>query len=68
MDFERYSMIYRKEDNKDKIRIFGEHFVKNNKNKCKIIYKNKVYPLKEFLIFIYNLFFIFYFIFIFIID
>ena len=50
MDFERYSMIYRKEDNKDKIRIFGEHFVKNNKNKCKIIYKNKVYPLKEFLI------------------
>ena len=49
MEFEIFSMIYRKEDNKDEIRIFGHSFVKNNKNKCKIIYKNKVYPLQEFL-------------------
>ena len=29
-------------------RIFGEKFVKINSNKCKIIYKNKKYKLKEY--------------------
>ena len=29
-------------------RIFGENFVKRNKNKCKIVYNNKEYALKEF--------------------
>lgn len=30
-----------------KIKIFGEDFVKNNKNKCKIIYKNLEYEITE---------------------
>ena len=33
---------------KDKIRIFGKNFVKFNKNKCKIFYKNKEVELKEY--------------------
>ena len=31
-------------------RIFGENFVKRNKNKFKIVYNNKEYALKEFFI------------------
>ena len=30
------------------IRLFGKYFVKQNSNKCKIIYKNKKYKLKEY--------------------
>ena len=30
------------------IKIFGKNFVQNNKNKCKIIYNNKKYELKEY--------------------
>ena len=42
-------MIYEiKENNKKKVRIFGEEFVNNNKEKCKIIYDNNEYDLKEF--------------------
>ena len=33
---------------KKKKKIFGEQFVKNNKDKCKIIYSNKEYELKEY--------------------
>ena len=29
------------------MRIFGEKFVLNNKDKCKIIYQNRVYELKS---------------------
>ena len=32
-------------ENKDKIKIFGNNFVKNNKDKCKIIYENQEYEL-----------------------
>ena len=32
----------------EKLRIFGNYFVKNNKNNCKIIYKDKEYELKEY--------------------
>ena len=35
--------------NDTKIKIFGENFVKNNKNNCHIIYKNKKYELMEYL-------------------
>ena len=43
-------MIYGpKEEYEEKLRIFGEIFVNNNKNKCKIIYKNKEYELKEYI-------------------
>ena len=38
-----------KEYNDDVLRIFGKYFVNHNKNKCKIIYKNKKYELKEYL-------------------
>ena len=34
--------------NNYRIRIFGEEFVKNNKNNCKIIYENKEYELLEY--------------------
>ena len=37
-----------KEYKEDVIRIFGKYFVKQNKNKCKIIYNNKKYKLKEY--------------------
>ena len=37
-----------KEYNKEKIRIFGRIFVKNNKDKCKIIYNKKIFELKEY--------------------
>ena len=43
-------IIYKADDNnKDKIRLFGEKFVKTNKEKCKIIYKDKEYELTEYL-------------------
>ena len=32
---------------KNKIKIFGSRFVENNKDKCKIIYEEKEYELKE---------------------
>ena len=32
---------------KEKLRIFGSEFIKNNKNKCKIIFNNSEYELKE---------------------
>ena len=38
-----------KDYKEDVIRIFGKKFVKHNKNKCKIIYNNKKFKLKEYL-------------------
>ena len=40
-----YSPLLNKEK---KLRILGKKFINNNKDKCKIIYKNKEYELKEF--------------------
>ena len=34
---------------KERLRIFGNNFVKNNKGKCEIIYQGKNYELKEFI-------------------
>ena len=53
-----YLMIYKQNENKkeekeyieDFTRILGEYFVKTNKNKCKIVYKNKKYELIQFLV------------------
>ena len=39
--------IKKSQRKKGKIRIFGTNFVKNNKNKCKIIIDGKEYELKE---------------------
>ena len=36
------------ENNEERVRIFGENFVKNNRDKCKIEYKDKIYELKEY--------------------
>ena len=41
-------MKYNIKDKKEKIRIFGEKFFINNYSKCLIIYKNEIYPLKEY--------------------
>ena len=38
-----------KDNNEDKIRLFGRNFINNNKDKCKIVYKRKTYELKEYL-------------------
>ena len=46
-NYKIFKCIYRP-DNKE-VRIFGENFVKANKYKCKIIYKNKEFKLKEWL-------------------
>ena len=44
-----FDLYYKpKENNKEKVRILGETFLNNNKNKCKIIYKNLICELKEY--------------------
>ena len=46
---EEIEIIYKPdEDNKEKVRIFGECFVNNNIQKCRIIYNNEEYVLKEY--------------------
>jgi len=47
MEVEVYKMIYKKEKVKYNLRIVGEVFKKNNKNKAKIIINNKKYPLSD---------------------
>ena len=37
-----------KKENKEKVRIFGNRFISKNMNKCKIIYYNKEFELKEY--------------------
>ena len=56
MEAERYKMIYKINKNlynniklNNKIRIFGHNFVKNNKNKAKLIINNKKYKLEEYI-------------------
>jgi len=34
--------------NSQKVKILGSMFINNNKDKCKIIYKNKIYELREY--------------------
>ena len=47
MEFKIYNLAYRIKVEK-KERIFGKEFVKNNRNKCMIIYHNKKYKLLEY--------------------
>ena len=47
MEFEKYTMIYKIEQNETNLRIIGGKFVKNNKNKGKFVIKNKKYPIFE---------------------
>ena len=41
-------ICFSNENKKKGIRIFGEKFVNNNRDKCKIIYENKEYELTEY--------------------
>ena len=52
MDFEKYSLYYikEKENPNNYLRILGKEFIKNNKNKGKLIIDNKKYPFQEFVI------------------
>ena len=48
---EKYYFIAKYNSNekyKEKVKILDKEFIKNNKDKCKIIYKNKKYELKEY--------------------
>ena len=54
MEVELYKMTYKLEKDIDTIRILGEDFVKNNKNKGKLSINHKKYPLKEFISSIVN--------------
>ena len=41
--------IYKPDENNDKkVKILGRNFIKKNKDKAKILYKNKIYELKEY--------------------
>ena len=44
---DKFIIFYSMEQVEDNIKIFGKTFVKNNKNKCKIIFNNKKYKLTE---------------------
>jgi len=46
--FNRFHFLYAKEYSGDVIRILDKYFIKHNKNKCKLIYNNKKYELKEY--------------------
>ena len=47
MKEEIYKMRYKIEKNIDNLRILGEDFVKNNKNKGNLLINNKKFPLKS---------------------
>ena len=48
IDEDDFTFDDEKETKEEVIRILGKYFVKQNKNKCKIIYNNKKYKLKEY--------------------
>ena len=48
-DFPNIKIVYNQnKERKEKIRIFGSSFIINNKEKCKIIFKDKECELKEY--------------------
>ena len=42
------TIIYNIKKNRDKIKLFGDEFVYNNKNNCFLLIDNKQYKLCEF--------------------
>ena len=46
--YEIQKLVYKIDNNKDKINIFGEKFVRNNGNKCYIIYKHRIISLQSY--------------------
>ena len=55
MEFELYKLLYEIKKDDVNIRILGKEFVKANKNKGKIVYKNKIYPLLGLFQLLYNI-------------
>ena len=49
MEEERFRMIYKIDKNKNTLNVLGGDFVKNNRNKAKLIIKNKKCYLEEFI-------------------
>ena len=47
---EKLKMVYKIETNEENLRIFGNEFVQNNKDKCIILYSNKLIPLQSHLL------------------
>ena len=43
----RFSLIYKIDENSEFIKIFDPLYIKNNKRKCRIIYKNKLLSLTD---------------------
>ena len=46
MEMEKYLMLYEIDKDQNALRVLGEEFVRNNRNKGIMIYKNKKYSLK----------------------
>ena len=44
-----FKMSYKIDKYKKEIRLFGEKFIENNKDKCIIIYKGEISFIKEFI-------------------
>ena len=49
MEFNIQTMLYENKKNSKYLRILGEYFCRNNKNKGRLIINNKKYYLKEFI-------------------
>ena len=47
MEVDRYKMVYQLEIYTNELSILGEEFTKHNRNKGKLIIKNRKYPLKS---------------------
>ena len=47
---EKLKMVYKIETNEENLRIFGNEFVQNNKDKCIILLNNKLIPLQSHLL------------------
>ena len=50
METEKCIMIYKIEENSNKLKILGDEFVRNNENRGKMIIKNKKHKIKEFIV------------------
>ena len=42
-----FRLIYKIKKKEQKIKIFDKHFIQHNKDKCILLYNEKVYPIKE---------------------
>ena len=47
-NIDEITIIYKIDNSDNKLKVFGEKFVENNKEFCKIIYDNKIFDLNEY--------------------